>query len=47
MNPARLSPMLALILLLNAVLALAYDGPVEKKPFPIPSSTPVGGKKAW
>ena len=44
MNPARLSPMLALILLLNAVLALAYDGPVEKKTFTMPSYTTVGGK---
>src|ERR1017187_2361156 len=44
MNPARLSPMLALILLLNAVLALAYDGPVDKKTFTMPSYTTVGGK---
>lgn len=40
----RLAWCLALLVLLAAVPALAYDGPVEKKAFAMPSYTTVGGQ---
>ena len=39
----RLAWCLALLVLLAAVPALAYDGPVEKKAFSMPFYTTVGG----